>query len=81
MPTLTVNVVDYNTNRPIPGAVVTINGTAVLTNNNGQSAFDAAPYTYSINVSHFNYTPTSSVLTLTSNQTTTIRLVPKVGLL
>ena len=81
MPTLRVNVVDYNTNRPVPNAIVTISGTAVVTNNNGQAVFDADPSTYNINVSHFNYTPDNSLLTLSSNQTTTIRLIPKVGLL
>ena len=81
MPTLTVNVVDHNTNRPIPGAVVTISGTAVLTNNNGQASFDAPQSTYNIKVSRYNYTPANSVLTLVSNQTTTIKLIPKVGLL
>ena len=79
MAVLTVNVIDYNTNRPVPGALVTINGTAVVTNNRGQASFDATPSTYNLSVSCANYTPTAQLLTLTNNQTITIRIVPRLG--
>jgi len=79
MAVLTVNVVDYNTNKPVLGAIVTINGTAVVTNIRGQAAFDAAPSTYNLSVSCANYTPTAQLLTLISNQTITIRIIPRLG--
>ena len=81
MPTLTVNVVDYNTNKPVPITIVTVNGVAVVTNIRGQAVFEAAPAPYTVNVSRFNYTPETRLVTLTANQTITIRLVPRLGLL
>ena len=81
MPTLTVNVVDYNTNRPVSGAIVTVNGSAVVTDIRGQAVFQAAPASYNMKVSSVNYTPETRVVTLTANQVTTIRIIPKLGLL
>lgn len=77
MPTLTVNVVDYNTNRAVPDAIVTINSTAVVTNNRGQAVFQASTNSYSLNVTKFHYTPEGRILTLSSNQTLTIKLIPR----
>ena len=81
MPVLTVNVVDYNTNRPVVGAIVTVNGVAVVTDFRGQAVFQAAPALYNVNVSRVNYTPETRSVTLTANQTATIRIVPRLGLL
>ena len=81
MPALTVNVVDYNTNRPVLNAVVTVTGIAVVTNIWGQAVFQAQPASYTVNVSRHNYTSETRLLTLTTNQTVTIRLVPRMGLL
>ena len=81
MPTLRVNVVDYNTNRPVPNAIVTVNGIAVVTNIWGQAVFQAQPASYNVNVSSHNYTSETRLLTLTTNQTVTIRIVPRLGLL
>jgi len=81
MPVLTVNVVDYNTNRAVSGAIVTISGVAVVTDNRGQAVFQVAPASYSVNVSRFNYTSETRSVTLTANQTATIRIVPRLGLL
>ena len=81
MPVLTVNIVDYNTNRPISGAIVSINGTAVVTDAHGRASFQAAPANYNLNISRHNYTPANRLLVLSGNQTVTIQLVPMVGLL
>ena len=81
MPVLTVNVVDYNTNRPVSGAIVSINGNAVVTNYNGKAVFDADTSTYNLNVSSNNYTPENRLVVLSSNQNVTIRIIPRVGLL
>ena len=81
MPVLTVNVVDYNTNRPVPGIIVSVNSTAVVTDYNGKAIFDADTATYNLNVSGYNYTPENRLLVLSSNQNVTIRLIPRVGLL
>jgi len=54
MPVLTVNVVDYNTNRAVSGAIVTISGVAVVTDNRGLAVFQVAPASYSVNISRFN---------------------------
>ena len=81
MTTLTVNVVDYNTNKPVPSTIVTVNGVAVVTNIRGQAVFEAAPASYNVNVSRHNYTTETRLLTLTTNQTVTIRIIPRLGLL
>jgi len=81
MTLLTVNVIDYNTNKPVSGAIVTVSGVAVVTNYGGRAVFQAAPASYNINVSRVNYTPETRSVTLTANQTITIRLVPRLGLL
>ena len=81
MSILTVNVVDYNTNRPVQGAIVTIDGTAVVTDSHGRAVFDATPSNYNLNVSNVNYTPQNRLVVLSSNQTATIRIVPRVELL
>ena len=81
MPVLTVNVVDYNTNRPVPNAIVSVNGVAVVTDFRGRSVFQAVPASYNIHVSRVNYTPETRLVTLTANQTATIRIIPRFGLL
>ena len=81
MTLLTVNVIDYNTNKPVSGAIVTVSGVAVVTNYGGRAVFQASPASYNINVSRVNYTPETRSVTLTANQTITIRLVPRLGLL
>ena len=81
MPILTVNVIDYNTNRPISGVIVSVNGSAVVTDPQGRASFEASPANYNLNVSKNNYTPENRLVVLSGNQNVTIRLIPRVGLL
>lgn len=81
MPTVRGKVVDYNTGRPVVGASVSVAGRTTRTNSNGEFIVSAPAGDYTITVSHRDYTPTPRMLNLTVDQTITIRMIPRVGLL
>jgi len=81
MPTIYVSVTDINTGRPIPNAVVILDGYRVTTDSVGESVIEASLGSHRIIAEAPNYSPHTDIVEIVGDQQVTVSLVPRMRLL
>jgi len=82
MANLTVIVRDLNTKRGVQGAFIDFEGYTAITDYQGQAVLTVPAKTYTLRITHRNYTPYVSMLTVSYDGTVgPIDLVPAVTIL
>jgi hypothetical protein len=76
-----VRVIDINTGSPIAGAYVYLNGYTGFTDTRGIAVINAPAGTYELRVTHANYDPLTTRVSISETSTVTVRLTPLVRLL
>mgnify|MGYP000660353666 CR=1 FL=1 len=81
MVSVVVRVVDYNTGRPVGGALVRVGGSTAVTDAMGRAMLDVPAGSYVIRVSRSGYRLTEEYVSITGPSEVTVRLIPSVRIL